>query len=634
MLQTARRINTLPNRIAPFRHRQNDTHAICISHAVQPVPEPFRVFRKSSCPCGGGCPTCQGKSNDLRVSQPNDPAEIEADQIADQIMRMAEVDAKPVEAASKSSGAVHRKENANSAPVRAAQGVFGSSGHPMDAETRDFFEPRFGRDLGDIRIHTGNATSQTAEEISALAYTVGTNIGFATGSYDPLSHQGKRLIAHELAHVVQQENGTASRTVHRKFTPQAGQEGFDSKDSTGQSTFHDKDGVVSEFLDRRDRTGMSITSPIYVEFDKNKCTVRSTMSVNFVKTSDPKKGVTDEEFATTKERFFRVANEKLNGWVAIEVGEGDKCTACAGKMLPVKIEVNEGSGPNSSTVTVAKTGNVASDPTRADSGTLLPNSGDSTHWHEAGHIVLGADDEYEEKDPTQRQRPKENVNPGDNSAMDDHYKPHSVFHARHFVHISNWLGRKFPGCSFETKELRVYTGLDVRIPFGGYLPTAGFANVGGSSGAFLNYGVDLGIPLTNIADWDLFVGAHGTFLAQLEGDKRMAFLVGARIGVEKMWTPREGGFNLGGFAESGVSLIGDREAGDADMNSSFRPGGYGYGGLNLGYKLPSSILNMSFNAEIGGGIMGAPGLHNAKDFTKDEKLLPFFTAGLRAAWMF
>jgi hypothetical protein len=46
--------------------------------------------RKASCPCGGGCPACPAKSSDLKVSQPNDPAEIEADQIADKVMRMPE----------------------------------------------------------------------------------------------------------------------------------------------------------------------------------------------------------------------------------------------------------------------------------------------------------------------------------------------------------------------------------------------------------------------------------------------------------------------------------------------------------------------------------------------------------------
>jgi hypothetical protein len=593
------------------------------------------LYRKASCSCGGGCPACQANRNHIQVSQPNDAAEIEADQIANHVMRMPEAGAKHAEVASGSSGLIHRKAGSTAAAaVPATSGVLGLSGRPLDADTRNFFEPRFGRDFGDVRIHTRGDAARTAEDISARAYSSGSNIGFAEGNYEPASHEGRRLIAHELAHVIQHENGTAPGVVHRDFKPQAGQEGFDAKDSAGNSTLNDKDGIMSEMLDRRDLTGMSITKPIYVEFDKVNCKVKSTMAVNFVNSPDPKRAVSAKELADTKERFFRIANEKLNSWVAIQVGEGDKCTACAGNMLPVKIEVNEGSGPNASTVNVAKTGNIASDRHRADSGTFLPSSEDSTLWHESGHIVLGAADEYEEKDPTQRQRPKENENPGDNSAMDNQFKPHSVLHARHFAHISNWLGRKFPGCHFETKELRVYTGLDVRIPFSGYLPTFGYANIGGSSGIYANYGVDLGIPLTNIGDFDLFVGAHATFLQQLEGDKRRAFLFGARVGLEKMWTPREGGFNVGGFLEGGAALVGDQEKSGGDINSAYRTGGYGYGGVNFGYKLSSDIFNMSFNAEIGGGVMAAPGLHSVQDFTKNETLLPFFTAGVRAAWMF
>lgn len=112
----------------------------------------------------------------------------------------------------------------------------------------------------------------------------------------------------------------------------------------------------------------------------------------------------------------------------------------------------------------------------------------------------------------------------------------------------------------------------------------------------------------------------------------MAFLLGARVGIEKMWTPGPGGFNLGGFAEGGAAFVSDKER--LGAGTTFQAGGYGYGGLNLGYKLPSSMLNMSFNAEIGGGITSQLGLHDPQTFIADPKMLPFFTAGLRAAWIF
>jgi len=60
--------------------------------------------------------------------------------------------------------------------------------------------------------------------------------------------------------------------------------------------------------------------------------------------------------------------------------------------------------------------------------------------------------------------------------------------------------------------------------------------------------------------------------------------------------------------------------------------GYGYGGLNAGFTVPN--INMSLNAEVGGGMTSQFGLHDPKTFAEDPKTLPFFTAGLRAAWMF
>jgi hypothetical protein len=176
------------------------------------------------------------------------------------------------------------------------------------------------------------------------------------------------------------------------------------------------------------------------------------------------------------------------------------------------------------------------------------------------------------------------------------------------------------------------TQINMRTPLGATLPTVGYAIIGGASGLFLNYGLDLGIPLTYKGDWVLFIGVHGTFMSQLEENKRMAFLLGARVGIEKLWTPSKGGFNLGGFVEGGAAFVSDMAG--PGRGTTFQPGGYGYGGLNIGYKLPPSILNISINAELGAGVTSRLGLHDPQAFIQDPKMLPFFTAGIRAAWMF
>ena len=201
------------------------------------------IFRKASCACGGGCPACQAKSGDLKVSQPNDPAEIEADQIADKVMRMPEqpsIQGKPNAQSSSQINSIanystiYRKCNACEEDEEAkiqriplpssvggvpsqgpahVQSVIGSGGQPLDFQTRNFFESRLGYDLSSIRIHTGSTADHSARAIDARAYTLGNNIVFGSGEYKPETESGKRLIAHELAHTTQQ--GKQANAINR-----------------------------------------------------------------------------------------------------------------------------------------------------------------------------------------------------------------------------------------------------------------------------------------------------------------------------------------------------------------------------------------------------------------------------------
>jgi hypothetical protein len=82
--------------------------------------------------------------------------------------------------------------------------VLGSPGATLDPKTRAFFEPRFGHDFSRVRVHHDARAAHSARAIGARAYTVGADIVFGRGEYDPFSPRGARLLAHELAHVVQQ----------------------------------------------------------------------------------------------------------------------------------------------------------------------------------------------------------------------------------------------------------------------------------------------------------------------------------------------------------------------------------------------------------------------------------------------
>lgn len=87
--------------------------------------------------------------------------------------------------------------------------VLHSPGHPLDAGTRAFMEPRFGYDFSQVRVHTDAQAAESARAVNALAYTAGRDVVFGAGQYAPETSEGQRLVAHELSHVVQQQSTPA-----------------------------------------------------------------------------------------------------------------------------------------------------------------------------------------------------------------------------------------------------------------------------------------------------------------------------------------------------------------------------------------------------------------------------------------
>lgn len=102
---------------------------------------------------------------------------------------------------------LQRRPSAASAPATVpsiVHDVLNSPGQPLDVTTRNFMEPRFGYDFGVVRVHTDSRAAESARAVNALAYTVGQSIVFGQGLYTPGSGSGRRLMAHELTHVMQQ----------------------------------------------------------------------------------------------------------------------------------------------------------------------------------------------------------------------------------------------------------------------------------------------------------------------------------------------------------------------------------------------------------------------------------------------
>jgi uncharacterized protein DUF4157 len=83
--------------------------------------------------------------------------------------------------------------------------ILGGSGSTLDTSTRKFMEFRFGHNFSNVRIHTNDKAARSARSINALAYTVGNDIVFGEGQYQPHTYAGQKLLAHELTHVIQQQ---------------------------------------------------------------------------------------------------------------------------------------------------------------------------------------------------------------------------------------------------------------------------------------------------------------------------------------------------------------------------------------------------------------------------------------------
>lgn len=161
----------------------------------------------------------------LAVSQPDDLYEQEADHVAEQVMRMPALTVQRTCAAGGPTCPTCKKNEDDQELVQRKTAALATSstdsvpdnflhslgpGQPLDSATRAFFEPRFGHDFSRVRVHVDATAGQSVRDVNAHAYTVGHDMVFGAGRFVPGTQAGRRLIAHELTHVVQQ---STSRTM-------------------------------------------------------------------------------------------------------------------------------------------------------------------------------------------------------------------------------------------------------------------------------------------------------------------------------------------------------------------------------------------------------------------------------------
>lgn len=229
---------------------QSDEQALG-NQAMQRFAEscPLRLPSASICPFGGVCHTCPARAQTkLKISQPADKYEQEADHVAKQLMSMPDME-----------NGVHLPTYDQSREIylqrscsKCEEELFGlfinkeehtlqsdtihgqipeippylairvntirGNGQPLPESERAFFEQRFGYDFSQVRVHTGDQAARTANAINARAFTIGSDIMFQRGEYKPDTVEGKKLLAHELTHVIQQGAGKPTLDFKLSFT--------------------------------------------------------------------------------------------------------------------------------------------------------------------------------------------------------------------------------------------------------------------------------------------------------------------------------------------------------------------------------------------------------------------------------
>jgi hypothetical protein len=212
----------------------------------------------------------------LAISAPGDEYEQEADRVAVQVMHMPEPQMRLAGACAGESpkwqtekGSQGRQDlqtkhvesgvlGLTEAPPSVLE-VLRSPGRTLDPATRAFMEPRFGYDFSRIQVHSDAAAQQSARDMNARAYTVGQNIVFGCGQLAPGTHEGQQLLAHELAHTLQQSGGAPVRVARQPMDPRHAR-GFGGEQGMGFIHYRQEDGWIF-FEGPSGSAGHGVTEP-------------------------------------------------------------------------------------------------------------------------------------------------------------------------------------------------------------------------------------------------------------------------------------------------------------------------------------------------------------------------------------
>lgn len=325
----------------------------------------------------------------LSVGSANDSYEVEADQVADKVMKMRE----PSPQVTHTGALVQRKcahceqeeqlqmkplaesispfiqrsssESGGIAPDHVENQINSSrdGGNSMDHGTQSFMESRFGTDFSDVKIHTGSEAVQMSRELGAQAFAVGNDIYFNEGKYNPNSDSGKHLLAHELTHTVQQSG--RSKTLQNTSIP----------NSVQRTTHHsDSGGGPGHPLPRRNPCTLAITGPqevnkycaAYVPSDAASCGTFPAPNITLTATGIAAGTTLTWSISQGATKASIVG--AVNGTTAVIKGEAPSATT-----RDVTVSVSNGTCTATRTITVRKPSSMTSAQSPTTSATVISN---------------------------------------------------------------------------------------------------------------------------------------------------------------------------------------------------------------------------------------------------------------------
>jgi hypothetical protein len=508
-----------------------------------------------TCACGGGCPKCRNKIEQL------DPKE----EIVQNKRVKKSIDAAP-------------------AAPSAVNGVLAAAGQPLSMTMRAFMESRFGQDFEAVRVHTDGPADAAARSIGALAFTSGEDIVFGEGLFAPDTGRGKNLLAHELAHVVQQRSRTVTPQLQARVVDD--DEHLPCRATAGRNAAY-LTARENQAATMAENAATALRATPIGEPERRLLWERLRLDYN-----DPL--IRCRQIASVADRFARVAREIRNTDCTYRcAAAGQPPGPCAKGGIDAYTHV----GLSRRIDLCVGFWNA---PQQDQEAILL---------HEWMHYVFLTrglrDDPSGGFDTADCYAIFADARRRGNAHRDDGSCP-----ARTGAVPAADRARQRQQCPsnvFETLSI-----------LGGYA-----YGLGGRDYGLVGAGLDFNFPLTRMHDWELALGPRFTALLPTDSTARNAYLTGVRAGLLFRYRPWRFGFQVGGYAEAGGAALPDTEEG-----YDWRP--YAAGGLTAGLNIPlGRSTDLQVLLDVGGGAR-----LDEIEAPEDDSQRGWFQAGLGVAIQF